>query len=64
MATNDDVNRSPARRETMSDAYPKTKIPRMAPISSELLMRVFISDKKSLPSRCLKMTFVGLAREF
>lgn len=64
MATSDDVNSSPARRENMSDAYPRTIIPMIAPMSSELLIRVFISEVKSVPSRCLKITLVGLARPF
>lgn len=64
IATIDDVKSSPARRENISDAYPSTMIPIIAPMSSELLIRVFISEVKSVPSRCLKMTLVGLARPF
>jgi hypothetical protein len=37
----------------------------MAPMIKELLIRVCISDGyPELPSRCLKMTFVGFARPF
>lgn len=65
IATREDVKSNPARRENISEVYPKTTTPRIAPTMTELLMRVFISEENSsAPSTCLKITFVGLARVF
>jgi hypothetical protein len=65
IATREDVKSNPARRENISEVYPRTTTPIMAPTIRELLMRVFISEEyPSDPSTCLKMTFVGLARVF
>lgn len=65
IATSPEVNSSPARRENISDVYPSASTPRIAPIRSELLIRVCISEGyPSVPSSFLKITLVGLARLF
>lgn len=63
--TSPEVKSSPARREIMSETYPSASTPRMAPMISELLIRVFISaGYPDFPSRWVKMTLVGLASWF
>lgn len=65
ITTSDEVKSRPARRENISELYPRTTIPKMAPMSNELLIRVFIPDGyPSGPSNFLKMTLVGFARLF
>lgn len=65
MVTNPEVKTSPARRETISETYPRTTTPRIAPMINELLIRVCISDGYPFsPSSFLKMTLVGLASPF
>jgi hypothetical protein len=45
MATSEEVNSNPARRENISDVYPRATTPRIAPTRRELLIRVFISEE-------------------
>lgn len=65
MTTSEDVNNRPDLRENMSEVYPKTTTPNIAPMIKESLIRVFISEGNPAdPSNFLKMTLVGLANEF